>query len=73
MSSSTLLCAQSYPVRHWDTVTVDSIEGDSVYLNALESQSIPETVTLSLGYLPNQARCVVQSPIDITKSQANSI
>ena len=46
------------PVRHWDTATVDQIliEGDRMYLNALESQSIPDTDTLSLIYLPNQAR-----------------
>ena len=33
-----------------------------MYLNALESQSIPHTDTLSLIYLPNQARSTVQSP-----------
>ena len=38
MSFSVLLCAQSFPVRHWDTTTVDQIliEGDRMYLNALE-------------------------------------
>ena len=40
MSFSALLCAQSFPVQHWDTATVDQIliEGDRMYLNALESQ-----------------------------------
>ena len=36
----TFVCAQSnYPVRHWDTATVDHIliKGDWIYLNALES------------------------------------
>ena len=63
MSFSMLLCAQSFPVRHWDTATVDQIlnEGDRMYLNALESQSIPDTDT-SLIYLPNQAHSTVQSP-----------
>ena len=58
MSFSALLCAQSFAVRHWDTATVDKIliKGDRMYLSALESQSIPDTDTLSLMYLPNQAR-----------------
>ena len=40
ISFSALLCAQSFPVQHWDTATVDQflIEGDRMYLNALESQ-----------------------------------
>ena len=40
MSFSALLCAQSFPVQDWDTATVDQIliEGDRMYLNALESQ-----------------------------------
>ena len=65
MSFSALLCAQSFPVRHWDTATVDQILiGERMFLNALESQSIPDTDTLSLIYLPNQARLTVQSPSD---------
>ena len=65
MSFSALLCAQSFPVQHWDTATVDQIliEGDRMYLNALESQRIPDTDTLSLIYLPNQARSTVQSTL----------
>ena len=63
MSFSALLCAQSFPVQHWDwdTAAVDQIliEGDRMYLNALESQRIPDTDTLSLIYLPNQARLTV--------------
>ena len=49
MSFSALLCAQSFPVQHWDTAAVDQIliEGDRMYLNALESQRIPDTDTLS--------------------------
>ena len=45
MSFSALLCAQSFPVEHWDAATVDQIliEGDRMYLNALESQRIPDT------------------------------
>ena len=85
MSFSALLCAQSFPVRHWDTATVDqiSVEGDRMYLNALESQSIPDTDTLSLIYLPNQARSTVrspaievtaqnQSPVEVTKSPSET-
>ena len=85
MSFLALLCAQSFPVRHWDTATVDqiSVEGDRMYLNALESQSIPDTDTLSLIYLPNQARSTVrspvievtaqnQSPVEVTKSPSET-
>ena len=85
MSFSVLLCAQSFPVWHWDTATVDqiSVEGDRMYLNALESQSIPDTDTLSLIYLPNQARLTVyslaievtaqnQSPVEVTKSPSEA-
>ena len=63
MSFSALLCAQSFPVQHWDTVDQILIEGDRMYLNALEGQGIPDTDTLSLIYLPNQARSTVQSPV----------
>ena len=61
MSFSVLLCAQSFPVQHLDTDTVDQIfiEGDRMYLNALESQRIPDTDTLCLIYPPNQARSTV--------------
>ena len=47
MGFSALLCAQSFPVQHWDTATVDQIliEGDRIYLKALESQRIPDTDT----------------------------
>ena len=46
MSFSALLCAQSCLVRHWDTADQILIEGDRMYLNALESQNIPDTETL---------------------------
>ena len=41
-----------------DNATVDQIfiEGDRMYFNALQNQSIPDTETMSLIYLPNQAR-----------------
>ena len=70
MTFSTLLCAQSCLVRHWDTATVDQtlVEGDRMYLNALESRNIPDTETLSLIYLPIQACWKVQSPTEVTKS-----
>jgi len=72
MSFSALLCAQSYPVRQWNTCTVDQIltEGDSMYLNAFERQSIPDTETISLTYLPDRGRW--SSPIlAITQSQSS--
>ena len=86
VSFSALLCAQSFPVRQSDTATVDQIliEGDRMYLNALESQSIPDTDTLlSLIYLPNQGRSTVQShaiefteqkqsPVEVTKSPSEA-
>ena len=60
-----------------------SVEGDRMYLNALESQSIPDTDTLSLIYLPNQARSTVrslaievtaqnQSPVEVTQSPSEA-
>ena len=78
-------CAQSFSVRHWDAATVyqNLMEGDRMYLNAIDSQSIPDTDTLSLIYLPNQARLTVQwpsievteqnkSPVEVTKSPSES-
>ena len=46
-----------------DTATVDQIliEGDIMYFNALESQNIPATETMSLIYLSNQAVVVVET------------
>ena len=42
MGFSALLCAQSFPVRHWDTATADQIliEGDRMYLNALAAPDV---------------------------------
>ena len=76
MSFSALLCAQSFPGRHWDTATVDQIliEGDRMYLNALESQSTPDTDMLSVIYLPNQGRSTVQSPaIEVTEQNESPV
>ena len=44
MSFSELLCAQSCPVRHWDTATVDQnlIEGDTMYLLKVKVFQIPD-------------------------------
>ena len=45
-----------------------------MYLNALESQRIPDTDTLSLIYLPNQARSTVQSPaIEVTEQNQSPV
>ena len=40
-----VVCTVICPVWHWDTATVDQIliEGDTTYLNALDSQSMPDT------------------------------
>lgn len=76
MSFSALLCAQSFPVQHWDTATVDQIliEGDRMYLNVLGNQRIPDTDTLSLIYLPKQARSTVQSPaIEVTEQNQSPV
>ena len=77
MSFSALLCTQSFPVQHWDTATVHQIliDGDRMYLNALESQRIPDTTkTLSLIYLPNQACSTVQSPaIEVTEHNQSPV
>ena len=45
-----------------------------MYLNALESQNIPDTDALSLIYLPNQARSTVQSPaIEVTEQNESPV
>lgn len=41
-------------------------------LNALESRNNPDTETLSLIYLPNQARWKVQPPTEVTKSPTDA-
>ena len=68
MSFSALLCAQSLPIEHWIAATVDQIlvEGDAMYLDALERQTIPDTETLSLTFLPDIARW--SSPIEAKQS-----
>ena len=43
-----------------------------MYLNALESQNIPDTETTSLIYLSNQASWNFQSPFEVTKSSAET-
>ena len=50
-----------------------------MYLNALESQSIPDTDTLSMIYLPNQVRSPAievtaqnQSPVEVIKSPSEA-
>ena len=72
MSFSALLCAQSRPVSQWSTYTVDQIltEGDRMYLNAFERQTIPNTETLSLTYLPDRARWC--SPYTVIQSSCTS-
>ena len=67
-------CWQSCPLRHWNTATVDQIliEGDRMYLNALESENIPDAGKLSLIYEPNQARWKAQSPTEVPKSPAEA-
>ena len=45
-----------------------------MYLNALESQRIPDKDKLSLIYLPNQARSTVQSPtIEVTEQNQSPV
>ena len=71
-----LLCAQSFSVRRWDTAKVDQIliERDRISLNALESQSIPDTDTLSLICLPSQACSTDQSPaIEVTEQNESPV
>ena len=66
MSFSALLCAQSCPVQQWKTCTVDQIltHGDTIYLTALQRQTIPDTETMSLNYLPDRARSFYQGNIN---------
>ena len=45
-----------------------------MYLNALESQRIPDRDTFSLIYPPNQARSTVQSPaIEVTEQNKSPV
>ena len=60
MSFSALLFAQTLPIQQWTASNVDQIlaaVGDRLlYLDAFESKSIPDTETLSLGYLSREMR-----------------
>ena len=66
-------------MRYWDTATVDQIliEGDTMDLNALDSQiiqRIPDTDILSLIYLLNQAHGTVQSPaMEVTEQNQSPV
>lgn len=42
-----------------------------MFLNALENQSIPDTETLSLVYMPSQAHWTVQLPMEDTDLEQN--
>ena len=45
-----------------------------MYLNALESQSTPDTDMMSVIYLPNQGRSTVQSPaIEVTEQNESPV
>ena len=63
MNFSVLSCAQSFPVQHWDTATVDQIliEEDRVYLNALRNQRIPDTVSHVVPNLPAKSSSLYSS------------
>ena len=68
--------SRAFAVQHWDTATVDQIliERDRMYLNALESQRIPDRDTLSQIYPPNQARSTVQLPaIEVTEQNQSVV
>ena len=56
MSLSALLCAKSCDISSWTTAIIDGIlvEGDVMYLNAIEERSIPDEETISLNYLPDR-------------------
>ena len=68
-----MLCAQSLSIERWTAATVDQIlaEGDTMYLTALERQTIPDTETLSLTFLPDTARW--SSPIEANKPNQSPI
>ena len=53
-----LLRANSCRVSQWTAQTVDQIliEGDVMYLKAFGADTIPDTETLSLTYLPDRVR-----------------
>ena len=70
MSFSALLCAQSFTVQQWSTNTIDQIlvEGDKMYLNALENGDIPDADVISLADLPVQARWPVTTANNANKT-----
>ena len=55
---SALLCANSCDVFQWTAHTVDKLwtEEDAMYLKAFQEQSILDTETISLTYLPDRVR-----------------
>ena len=59
ISSLALLCAQDLPIEEWTAATVDHIlvQGDLLYLDALESRSIPDIEKLSLKYFTADTVC----------------
>src|SRR6056300_28357 len=67
MSLSALLFANNDGISTWTTETMDHVlvEGDSMFLKALEERSIPDEETISLNYLPDR---VLWSPK--TKNQS---
>ena len=68
--------SRAFPMQLWDTATVEQtlIEGDRMYLNALERQRISDRDPLSPIYLPNQARSTVQSPaIEVTEQNISPV
>ena len=73
MSFSALLYAQVNPIEQWRRFTVDQIliQGDSMYLNALQRGHIPDTETISLNYLPNRARSSLS--LDYTSTLRNQL
>ena len=56
MSLSALLHANSCRVSQWMADTVDEIliEGDAMYVKGIDGDTIPDTETLPLTYLPDQ-------------------
>ena len=54
MSLSALLTARNIPVSEWNSTTIDNvlIQGDRMYLNALDNGLIPRQQLLFVDHLP---------------------
>ena len=66
MSLSALLCANPCDIWQWMAHTVDQLltEGYAMNLKTFQEQTIPDTETISLTYLPDRVRWLAIITLD---------